>query len=471
MAVALGLVVWAHPVLALISCIGLVGVILALVAPTLGLALLVPMLAFNGLATQVLGTGSLSASAFGSLKDGLLLLLAIHALGRRSELPTALVLVVYFYVAVGVVSLAWSSSLTAGLYGLRTDFEPVLAFLIFERIIDRQQAARLLRLVIGVGVAGSLVAIYTKLALQLSWIYRLRILPAQPFPTAYFVSGSVLPRAFSPYVGPNELGVSLVLVLAVVTTRGWRLSRTLAVASPLCFALILTRSRSAAIGGVLLLAFLGWLRQSAKRESFQRRMVVLAVVGTAVAVSSVVALSFFGSELKDPSARGHAASIQVALARVVSHPLPLGVGEVGPRSERYSQHPVLVESYLLVLGLEAGWAGLLLYVAVLVRLYRLAIKKVNAHHVEVQAWLGAAVLLCVLPSELSLPVFQDSSVSWLFWLVFACSLKSGSGLGGNDHGGGPTIKQRVTGSRQVAAHGIQVELLASGPRPNFDLPS
>lgn len=104
---------------------------------------------------------------------------------------------------------------------------------------------------------------------------------------------------------------------------------------------------------------------------------------------------------------------------MAAHPFGLGLGEVGPRAVMHAANAVKTESSLLLVGLEIGWLGLALYLALLVALVIRFWRRLAGHR---RRAIALSVLAALLPAQLLLPTLQEVSVSWLGWVVLGLLL-------------------------------------------------
>ncbi len=406
------------PQYTLFTALGLVVVLLLLHRPTMGLYLLVILVPFNGVVTQILGGGPV-ATAYGAGKDFILLGLMIITIvsGRLLPLPGWLFGLVALMVTVPLIASLSTPSAGQALYGWRNDYEPLLLLLIVPALLERSQVERLLGVFVTVVQVAAAVAI-ASWTLGVQWLFDIGVLPVQrrkDFPTALFTAGSDRPRAFSPFVGPNELAVVMVAALAVI----WLLPalrtryRLLLSVLPL-IAVLLSESRSGLLGVLVVLSVLA-------AHGIHRRSPLLTGGFVVVAVISVIAGAFLyitdrlGDD-GDPSVGGHLTSLASGMQTMFDHPLGLGLGVVGPRAQQYAGS-YLVESFLLLLALESGIVVLLIYLILLVRVSRVSLRAHGG-----LGFLSVAVIAGTAVSQLVLPTFQEGAVSFLVWLLVGIGL-------------------------------------------------
>lgn len=238
--------------------------------------------------------------------------------------------------------------------------------------------------------------------------------------------------------GPNPLGayagmVVALVVAVVVKTKAWLNTRyrwaiiILSVCS--LVALWLSYSRSAWIGvlagvGVVLAVTV------ARRLPRWGWVATLGVVGALVGGLIVARDSSFVSNVllhENPeggsaisSNEEHAGSLVFGLERLVQQPLGAGVGSTGSAS-LYTDNPVIIENQYLFIAHEAGWSGLVLFIAIFVI-------------VMVRLWRGRKdwLALGIFASGVGLaligllqPVWVDDTVSVVWWGLAAIALAGG----------------------------------------------
>lgn len=392
--------------------------------PGVAIVALVAFLPLNDVAAQLLGPGTAAATVVGAVKD-LLLVAMVFALllGHRQKgaaYPASLSTFLALTLGIGAAAAVATGDVLEALYGWRNDFEPLLLLAVIPLLVTEATTRRVLTAIVVAGEAASALAIATH-QMGLSWLLGLRLdqsSGASPIPPSYFSAGSIVPRAFSPYVAPNELGVACVLVLAVILyRRDWPRARRTALALLPLVALFLTASRSAWIGLGVLVVF-EVVRLLRSKRLMPVRLATLVLAGGAGAAALALLL---GS--RDPSVSGHAASLSQSVGLLLAHPLGLGTGSVGPRAMRFGSSAVLTESYFLLIALEAGALALLCYVALMVSAGTALVGARTAPDADVNVLsMGVAVLVASLPNQLVLPTLQDGAVSWLLWIIVGVSI-------------------------------------------------
>lgn len=409
----------ADAILPIIAIGGVLLIIATLMAPTLGILALVVMLPFNGLISQLLGPG-LAATGFGALKDVILVLLIVAALrhGRWKRIRVDIAVLVGIILTLSLISGLWAEGLQQGAYGWRNDFEPLLLLLCVPVLLDETSIRRITTTMVVVVQVSAAVSVATW-SLGLPWlrmIGRLPVPPGEDFPSSLFTAGNNWPRAFSPYVAPNEMAVAVVLIVAVIwSRRDWGIRTRILLSVLPAAAIILSSSRSGQIGLALLAIALitRWLYN--RRPAFAIGFLGASALGGLTVVALYIARQL--ATRIDPSLLGHASSIQDAIPTMLGHPLGVGLGSVGPRAYRYLETPYHVESFWLLIALESGILAMLAFVALLVRICIIGIRANTS-----MAFLAPAAVFGSLVSQLVLPTLQEGAVSFTLWIVVSLGL-------------------------------------------------
>ncbi len=386
------------------------------------LGALAVVLASNGLLTLVLGRGAVSTGV-GAVKDVLLavlVVLAALALQRGGQRPcrwfAGVLVLLAVLMALGVAAGVRAGPTTAALYGWRNDYEPLLLLAAVPVLATTGVRRQLAPLLAGTAQVAATVSVLTWLT-GLSFLERL--FGAPPYEPAYFMMASVRPRAFAPYVGPNEMAAATCVVVAFIACRGeWTVRRRATLCVLPVVAVLLSQSRSGALGLAVLAVTL------AARAAYQRsRRVLLLLVVACSVLAAVVVATYAALVGIDISLVGHAASLQEATSRLAAHPLGGDLGSVGPRAERFVAQPVLVESFVLLLAIEAGVLALVAYLALLVVVAVAALRRGT-----LEAFTAVAALAAVSVSQLVLPTMQEGPVSFLVWIVVGLGVAASAPL-------------------------------------------
>lgn len=409
--VLVALVLFLGPIPVLIGILGITGVIVVLRFPLAGIYALIVLLPFNALVSQV--APGVVGTAYGVMKDAIIGLLLIAALVNRrfNRAPTSIAVLVALLALLPLVSGTFTPSLEQALYGWRNDYEPLLLLVLVPAFVEVRHVRRMLMTIIATAQisAALAVATWTQGIQWLLDIGRLPVPAGQRFPTSLFSSGSLTPRAFSPYVAPNELAAAMIISIAVVwCAPGLRTSRRLLLTLLPAAAVLLTESRSGLFGAAILGAVL--LARAMRKSSQILSVGFLLVAGVATVAAATLYIGGALEEETDTSFGGHAASLQEGLAQLLVHPLGMGLGVVGPRSLQFETN-YHVESYWLLIALEAGPLILAIF---LILLGVLASRATRSR--SIVGFLPAAALSGTLVSQIVLPTLQESPVSFLLWI-------------------------------------------------------
>jgi len=420
-------IVLGFPSFLLIFPLAIIGVVTT-IRPWWGITALAALLPLNGLASDLLVAAGRTDTALlvGAAKDVVLaaLVVASFTTGRFRRVRRDLLVIVGGLLLIGAVAAIWTPNLEQAAYGWRNDFEPLVLLLCVPLFVTEHVSRRIvLALAIGAQVA-SLVAV-TTWALGVSWVYTIGRLPVpdgQVFPASLFVAGSKWPRAFSPFSGPNELAVAMAFAIAVILCQRqwkWRVRAMLSV-GPIV-AVLLAQSRSGQIGVIAAVAVVAvW---ALWRVSKVWAIAFFGLVGVVGTIGAIYYASLHQGADADPSLGGHADSLTRSIALIVDRPFGYGLGQVGPRAVRYMSDSIQVESFWLLLGLEAGILALVLFVTLLVRLVQISLRART-----LGAFTITAVLAASLVSQLVLPTLQDTTVAYLLWISVGIGLQAAGHL-------------------------------------------
>jgi len=404
--------------IAITAVVGLIAVFLIVRYPILGIYALIVLLPFNGLVSQVTADTAVP-TLYGAAKDVILLCLLLVAVisGGLRRVPGVVVALVVGCVVVAMLSVFSTEDFVQASYGWRNDYEPLLLLIVVPAIVHHAQLKRVFAAVILSGQISALIAIATW-CLGVRWLYLIGRLPVstpEEFPTSLFSSGNEWPRAFSPFVAPNEMAVVMAAVLALVWLVPGRRGIVNVGLSVLPLAAIyLSGSRSGILGAVVVLAVL------CARAVFARSplLSILFLLFAAFGVSAGAALYITNrlGDSGDPSIGGHSASMAEGLEMLLEHPWGLGLGLVGPRTTGI-EGSFQVESFWLLIALESGVVVLAIFVVLLLVLTRRSVVSRTQ-----MGFIAAAVIAASLVSQLVLPTFQEGAVSFAIWLMVGLSI-------------------------------------------------
>ncbi len=226
--------------------------------------------------------------------------------------------------------------------------------------------------------------------------------------------------------GPNPLGAYLVLIIPLLLVaasrfkdqrRWWWLGFSLLG----LVVLFGSYSRSAEVGlllSLVVLAALRWRRRLSRQVLVTGAALLLALIGGLAIfrhsyfVQNVVFHSSGASSSPMSANAERNAAIKRAASDVYHHPLGGGIGSAGPASRRNTGHDEkIAENYYLQIGQEVGWAGLLLFVAIV---GRIAIKLWRQRRSALaQVLLAALVGLSFI--NLFAHAWADETLAYVWW--------------------------------------------------------
>jgi hypothetical protein len=185
------------------------------------------------------------------------------------------------------------------------------------------------------------------------------------------------PRVMSTLRGANPLGAYLVLAITAAADfffkdKKRRLLWGIFFITALT-ALIFSYSRSAWIGLVLSLLFLGWINLSMGK--IKKILLPAAAIFVIISTFLITALrhnSSFeniflhtqtNSTVKVTSNEGHISAFKDGISDIVHEPFGQGTGTAGPASV-YNNNVRISENYYLQIAQELGWAGMILFIII-----------------------------------------------------------------------------------------------------------
>lgn len=358
------------------------------------------------------------------------------------------------------------------LYGLRYDFIPLIAFLILRRIQWSEWFMDLLPHVLY--YTGFAVVLYSFCSrfFPIEWFTWLGYsdlhslyVPDGPLAAFQQIGDSTIRRVQGPMSGPNQLGLWLLIPLTIGLARlrgAWGTQarwRFLAYTSGVCLVLLLTLCRAAWIGAAVIIGITLW----PVIKSLSRRAVITMLV-SAICFLVIAVAAFPSILLRVSSTRGHLDRPLEAIGMMIAHPFGLGLGTAGPATNRTSDScvmllptddpswakphpnlcvfvgdtqvqpadrvchcPFLPENWYLQIGVEMGWVGMIIYLAlVIIVLCRLWDVRSQKSEVSKKNLFSA---YCLLPTFAALSIaalflhaWEDSAVAYTVWVLIAAAL-------------------------------------------------
>jgi hypothetical protein len=396
---------------------------------------------------------------------------------KRFKLDVLDILIIALFV-LGVAVTAYSELETRNfIYGVRYDFVPLIAFLILRRVSWSKWFMDLLPHVLY--FTGFAVVLYSLCSrfFPIEWFTWLGYsdlhslyLPDGPLAAFQQIGDSATRRVQGPMSGPNQLGLWLLIPLSISLVRlrdvwgkeaQWRF---LSYATFTGLAILYTFSRAAFIGAAVIVTMVFWPHIRAMDRKW-------TIGGVVFLLSLLASAALFAPNLvlRAASSRGHIENPLKAIQTMISHPLGLGLGTAGPASNRTSDTcvmleqgsdptwavvhpdlcvfvggfkfqpddracncPFLPENWYLQIGVEMGWSGLGLYIALVILVLR-RLLKLRIQYSEFSMKKGSIQFLilnstfCIFAgvgvAALFLHAWEDSAIAYTVWVLIASSLQ------------------------------------------------
>ncbi len=392
----------------------------------------------------------------------------------RSDLLDALV-VSLFGLAVLSAALLGTPLMKLAL-GLRYDILAPLSFVILRKVPwSAGGCARLIRAILWVaigvaafGLIGLILPLSAFGALGYATNFHSLYLPDSPLAPFSQIGETMIRRAQSSMSGPNQLGIWLAIPIAILRARATHrrsVRRSTGVAGILFIAaLFATFSRTAWIA--VTASLLGAAAVQLSSKTIRRWFVPVAA---SIAVFSLIAiLAAPKAIVRISSSRGHFEKPLEAIARMTEHPWGEGLASAGPASSRFADACVVLrpeddpswakaqpelcvflgdkqvqpedrlchcpfhpENWYLQLGVELGWLGLLLWVAIIgLTLRRLLPLTLSREPVGTAA---AVAQLAMAVASLFLHAWEDAAVAFTIWILTAIALQKDEHSGSKVH--------------------------------------
>ena len=397
-----------------------------------GLVALVAIMPFHAFLVVWLGHLAGHESIWQGWKEALTVILAVLAaviLVRRPNARQLLLrpinlVVISFIVIAFLVTLLMHPSLSGAAYGLKTDLEFLILFVIAQLVASERLVRRLviITLITGAATAAIGLALVTFLPHDTLVYFGYGAATVLPFEGVDPAISAV--RTPSTLGGPNQFGAFLILPLCLtfgLLVRRFRWWQPLLILL-LAGGIWVSYSRAALVGAVIGAVAAGLLALP-KRRALQAGVVALVLfVGSGIGLLS---LTQTGSKLQyyvlhqsasAPDSRAstsqHLIAFKSGLGEIAANPLGRGLGTAGPASY-HSDHPFIPESYYLQVGIETGILGLLLFLALTIQL-GLKFIRLRASN-SAPGLLGALIGLSLV--SLVLHGWADSTIAIIFWVV------------------------------------------------------
>lgn len=288
----------------------------------------------------------------------------------------------------GIPFIFLGPDLQAGLYGFRNLFEAIFVFLVVLRISPSPD--RLKRFVHLLIVQATVIALWGVLQvhfygyqylIDFGFVDSTVSIDELQYSSIYKASTIDLQRANSIILGPNDLGQYLAVLGALVVgllvnrseiRKGWRSFYYVAILT-ITVCQFHTFSRTSwVLMGVTVLGILSDMGRV--RRNVVLILILSMMLGALVyLLPSVKQYVLTTYNLTDPSAFGHYLSYLSALDQLKQNPFGHGIGTAGIRMGYGGRSGVIthVESFLLLVALEIGLPGLLVYSAFVFFVWRI----------------------------------------------------------------------------------------------------
>ena len=403
---------------------------------TWGLVIIIALMPFHAFLSVYLGSLVGHQAIIQSWKDVLVALmslagayLVVTSPDLRQRLWRPVNIAIFAFIALGLaVSLAHYGNSLRGLgFGIKTDCEFLVLFVLAQLADHHQLENRILRLVIITSAVVGLFGVVQALFLPRDFLAQFgygasTIRPYELIDPA--IPNSV--RIISTLSGPNQLGEFLILPICLLTAMIIKKRKRLipAIILAVClFTLFSTYSRSAWAGAATALGVTTLLSLPKKVALWLSALGLVALVAVGLVGSSAIAhhsnLQYYllhgriNVNHVEGSDQGRIASLKNGLSQAISHPLGKGLGTAGPASY-HSTQAIITENYYLQLGIEVGIVGLVLFL-VIIGLAGIELAAARQTSQLSVALLGALAGLTVI--NLFLHGWADSSTALSFWAI------------------------------------------------------
>ena len=366
-------------------------------------------------------------------KETLLVLLVVFVVTRVKMrfhlvdwLAFAFLLLLAFYIAAPF----GASTLDGRLAGFRQDGLFIVVFLVARQLplpASFGKHAATVLLLLGVVLAGFGVWNHFYPEDFTNWIltsglplYSIVVTGVRLGPTVQYVtlSGTSFLRAGSLFLSPVNFAFFMIIPLAIVLARvvHGKARRWEMVAGVVCLSgllLSLTRSAIASTGFMVALALI------VARGRTRLLVVLLVAIAAVTPFTGNIGLNEglqAATDSSDAGTAAHIGALSFDILLLLSFPLGTGLGTSGSVAQRYETNNAIVnESWFFQIGSEAGIAGMLLYITVVLVTLAVLWRRARAGHWEATAAMCglAALSLC----GLVLHSLQELSVSWTIWML------------------------------------------------------
>lgn len=242
--------------------------------------------------------------------------------------------------------------------------------------------------------------------------------PGQSLAFCQRIENQELCRMSGTFAGPNQLGAYLTLLLPLIYM--WRKEIMQKITAPsvvraipavmflvALYALFLTYSRGAYIG--IFVALIILLTYEFKLLKHVKYVLLGGLTFGMIAVLILLLTTDLTNLIRPESTGEHLAAWIMGLQEMAAHPPGQGLGSAGPASYRTAT-PIIPESWYLQVGIELGFIGLGLFLAILIIMIKALFQKISEHHKKPHIYVLSG-FLGVLAIALFLHTLEDSAVS------------------------------------------------------------
>jgi hypothetical protein len=399
-----------------------------------GLTILMALMPIHAASVITLGHFYGHQSLFAAWKEVFLLILSglsLALIRQDRSLLTRLKQPIVSYIG-GLVLLALCVTLitrpnfATALYGVKTDFEFLLAALIALLVASKPLYRRLVLTLLGSSAVVVIFALVQATILPHDFLLRFgyTFLPGQTAPYETVLVGSRLAYRFgSTLGGPNQLGTFLITPLVLTLLFGLKKRLWWLGSLAILPAIFLTYSRGAWLGAAaaVILALVMMTPLNLRWRVASIALSLIAVTGLTAIFSSPT--SFIGRYIHHPATTAmssdsqHVSSLQNGVHQLIRAPFGHGLGTAGPATFHGGRINIIENNYLQI-GYEIGLSGLLLFGVILGLLAVKLLRQTSLTSIAV----GASIIGISL-TALFLPAWTDSSSALTVFIL------GGAGLG------------------------------------------
>ncbi len=399
-----------------------------------GLAVIVAIMPFHAFLVTWIGSSLGHRSLIQGWKEALLVILGLLAIillwrasAKRRRLNQSVVYWVLASIGLGllVTAIARPSFATA-IFGLKTDDEFLVAFLLAILVATPTFLRRLTAITLGAG--GTVVAfgLAQSYLLPANFLTHFGYGPKTILPYEHIQAGVDSLRLGATLGGPNQLGAYLAIILSLLLVLGWRRRNwwLLAAIIPTAIVLIHTYSRAAWAGAGIALVAAGFgLVPTTRRKLAGGIIGLFALLGAAASswfISHTALGRHYFLHTGTNSDLLHLNSLRTGWHELLGGPLGHGLGTAGP-AVFHTGTGQIIENYFLQIGYEAGIAGLVLFVAISVAVGRELWREAKSEPISLAL---LAALIGISVNCLVLPAWTDSTTALVFWILAGAAIGS-----------------------------------------------